>query len=96
LSPIESFSVEGYNTTNGVSTKYFLTWFTEIDSESDDYLEIHLAPELEAVLPVTSNRYSLVCTGINGVEELDENRGCAVEVDNANPLLLKVTLKLLT
>jgi hypothetical protein len=38
----------------------------------------------------------LICTGINGVEELDDNRGCAVEVDNSNAGLLKVTLKKLT
>lgn len=96
LSDIESFSVEGYNTTNGVSTKYFITWFTEIDSEANDYLEINLAPELEAVLPVSNNRFSLVCKGINGVKDLDDNKGCEVEVDNNNPLLLKVTLKELT
>lgn len=46
LSEIETFSVEGYDTTNGVATKYFITWFTEIDSEADDYLEIVMPNEL--------------------------------------------------
>lgn len=46
LSPIETFSVEGYNTTNGVATNYYITWFTEIDTEDYDYIQINLAPEL--------------------------------------------------
>lgn len=46
LSEIPSFSIEGYDTTNGVSTKYMITWFTETDTENDDYIAITLPIEL--------------------------------------------------
>jgi hypothetical protein len=49
LSEIETFSVEGYDTTNGVATKYVITWFTEIDSENNDYIEIIMPNELQLV-----------------------------------------------
>lgn len=49
LSEIETFSVEGYDTTNGVATKYMITWFTEIDTENDDYIEMLIPDELTLV-----------------------------------------------
>jgi len=30
ISPIETFSAEGFNTTNGAYTKYIISWYTSI------------------------------------------------------------------
>jgi hypothetical protein len=38
VSQIDSFSVEAYNTTNGVSDKYFITWNTNIQTINGDRL----------------------------------------------------------
>ena len=69
LSGIETFSVEGFNTTNGVSTDYYITWFTEIDTKADDYLEINLAPELEMVTR-SNDDLTLDCEGLNGISSI--------------------------
>ena len=38
VSQMESFSVEAYNTTNGVADKYFITWNTNIQTINGDKL----------------------------------------------------------
>jgi len=45
VSPIESFGAEPLNTTNGVYGKYFLSWFTNIETQSGDIVYITFPPE---------------------------------------------------
>jgi len=46
LSQIESFSAEAYNTTNGVSTKYFVTWTTDILTQNKDILIVNFPKQV--------------------------------------------------
>jgi len=39
-SPISSFGAEAYNTTNGVDTKYFFSWFTDVPTYNGDFVFI--------------------------------------------------------
>jgi hypothetical protein len=77
--------VEGLNTTNGVTTTYFITWFTEVDTEDEDYMEIHLAPEMQMVTKNNANR-ELICRGVNGITDI------FCEQDANDELLLKLKL----
>jgi len=64
ISAIDTFNAESLNTTNGVSTKYFLSWFTSIETKNSDIIYINFPPEM-TMMP-TSGDY-LTCNGINGI-----------------------------
>ena len=59
-----SFNAEAFDTTNGVSTKYYFSWFSDIPTESGDYIYIAMPPELTMV-PTGGD--TLLCKGANGL-----------------------------
>lgn len=89
LSPIETFSFEGFDTTNGVATTYFITWFTEIDTMNDDYIEVNLAAELKLNSKNAAND-EIICDGLNGISKV------YCEKDDKNDHLLKIYLQKVT
>lgn len=44
--PINIFGVEPTNTINGALTKYFITWYSEIDMENGDTIKIPFPAEI--------------------------------------------------
>ena len=67
LSKISTFGAEAFNTTNGVATRYFLSWFTDIETEDKDVLRVTIPAELSLV-PQSGS--SLTCRGITGISSV--------------------------
>ena len=70
VSPIESFGAEAFNTTNGAPSKYFLSWFSNIETKDGDRIVINFPVETELV-PTNGN--SLTCQGLNGINSVKCN-----------------------
>ena len=68
VSQIDSFSVEAYNTTNGVSDKYFITWNTNIQTINGDKLIVTF-PKQTTMSP-TKSKTVFGCTGKNGITKV--------------------------
>jgi hypothetical protein len=64
VSPVVSFNAEAFDTTNGVSTKYYFSWFSDIPTKSGDFIYIAMPPEL-AMVPTGGD--TLLCKGANGL-----------------------------
>jgi hypothetical protein len=62
VSPIQTFSAEAYNTTNGVSGKYFITWYTDIETDDGDNLYVNFPDEIEFVSPYKNDK--LRCSAV--------------------------------
>jgi hypothetical protein len=63
VSPIVSFNAEAFDTTNGVSTKYYFSWFSDIPTMNGDFIYISMPAEL-TMKPTSGN--ALDCKGQNG------------------------------
>ena len=87
-SPLDSFSIETFNDTNGADTTFQVTWFTEIETKDRDELEIVFPIETKLInkgYPMTGNR-GLECEGINGIKKVK------CEKDKNNDQLLHIIL----
>lgn len=62
-----SFSAEAQNTTNGVASKYFISFFTSIKVEDNDVLIVNFPAESEVV--ATSGN-TLTCAAVNGASQV--------------------------
>jgi hypothetical protein len=72
VSPMASFAAEAFNTTNGVSGKYFISFFSAIKLLDSDVVTINFPKE--ATLMPTSGT-SLDCTAVSGVKSLTCSKG---------------------
>ena len=64
ISPIETFSAEAYNTTNGVWSMYSISWFTSILTQNNDLLIINFPKE--STIAKDPN-----CLGITGISKYE-------------------------
>jgi hypothetical protein len=62
-----SFSSEALNTTNGVETKYFFSWFSDIPAKDGDLIYIAIPIEM-TMIPSSGN--NMVCAPLNGIASL--------------------------
>lgn len=69
-SKIQSFSAESFNTTNGAETKYFISWFTEINTMNGDLLIIEFPKESSLVTIDQPGSTGIKCTGLNGIKSV--------------------------
>ena len=67
VSLMTSFGAEAYNTTNGVETKFFLSWFSNIPAMDTDIVQFNFPSEL-ALIP-QNGPDALKCIGINGFSQ---------------------------
>lgn len=68
VSLMDSFSVEAFNTTNGVSDKYFITWNTNILTVNGD--KIIVTFPVQTTLDPTKSKNVFACTGKNGITKV--------------------------
>lgn len=68
ITPMSSFGVDALNQTNGVPTKYFLSWFSNVKTVRRDKFFIEFARETVLTLPADSIKGSIAlkCHGVNG------------------------------
>jgi hypothetical protein len=88
-SKLGTFSIENYNSTNGVNSIYLITWFTEIAIKDGDELEIVFPVETILITkdwPSTANR-EINCEGVNGITKI------RCERDKKNERLMHIQLK---
>jgi hypothetical protein len=64
VSPVTSFNAEAFDTTNGVTTKYYFSWFSDIPTRNGDFIYIAMPAEL-TMKPTGGD--TLLCKGANGL-----------------------------
>jgi len=62
VAAIQTFSVEAFDTTNGVAGKYFITWYSEIETKDKDVLVLPFPPETDFVSP--TKNLKLTCKAV--------------------------------
>lgn len=82
VSQIDSFSVEAYNTTNGVSAKYFITWNTNVQTINGDSLIVNF-PVQTSMAPKKSKTV-FDCEGKNGIAKVT----CSFNQNKPNRLII--------
>jgi len=75
VAALDAFSVEGFDTTNGVAGKYFVTWYSEIEAKAGDVLVLPFPPETDFVSP--TNNFKLKCTAV--IDSLEKLNGVDCE-----------------
>ena len=88
ISQIDSFSIEAYNTTNGVSDKYFITWNTNVQTINGDIMIVTF-PEQTEFSP-TKSKTVFGCEGKNGITKV------SCFYDKNKPKELKISLDSIT
>jgi hypothetical protein len=68
VTPMSSFGVDALNQTNGVPTKYFVSWFSNVKTVRRDKFFIEFARETVLTLPPGAVKGSIGLTflGVNG------------------------------
>jgi len=72
VTPMSSFGVDALNQTNGVATKYFVSWFSNVKTVRTDKFFVEFARETVLTVPPgakVSNPPTLTCLGVNGFEK---------------------------
>jgi hypothetical protein len=70
VSPLRTFSAVGKNTTNGADTTYLMSWFTDIQTNAEDKINIVLPPEVRIphrIRSLGASEKSFECEGRTGI-----------------------------
>ena len=94
VAAISTFSVEAFDTTNGVAGAYFITWYTEIETQDKDVLVLPFPAETDFVSP--TNNLKLSCTAvIDSLTKVDcaFKRGVKETITDSNGTTIEVIYK---